>query len=587
MYDRRLVAGGAAIALVVVAAMAFMALAPRLVLGRLSSLVQQQLGRSISADGGAHLDFSPLAIRLDGAALSGAGADDDSFITATSAEIPVSFAQLFEAAPQVSALTLTGAEIALLVNERGEASWDFAGLAPQALRITLEQSHFRFFDARNSQAMELDTVDGVLDLGADGGATFAGTAVINNRLVRIDADLASLARINADGSPLELALSANEGQANFSGRLATAKVLNLAGTVSLSSDTPGPALRLMGLPLPEGTAVAGPIAIEGALDSAGRAFAIRNATLAVGGFNAVGDLAADLRNDVPKLQANLTADLLRLDGFVPASGAKDGDWGRVPLPFGLLRSIDAEIGVRARKLAYRNVTAGPADVTAKLSGGKLAATIDAQLDGAATLSLDTGADATSLPPSVSFSLNVQGASLQPLLAALTGASQVTGNGDFSANLTASGTTQEELAGTLKGDVSFGLAAGHIGGVDLQSLFLAAKHTILEGWPASPGGTDFDTLNGEATVEDGIATFRELKLENASLAVTVEGILDVLRQGLAISATATVNGQPLLPVGVIAKGLWNKPKIYPDIPDILTNPEGGFARLQDVPSLQGN
>ena len=587
MYDRRLVAGGAAIALVVLAAIAFMALAPRMALGRLSGLVQQQLGRSLSVDGGAHLDFSPLAIRLDDATLSGAAADDDSFITAKSAGIPVSLAQLFGATPQVSALTLTGAEIALLVNERGEVSWDFSGRTPQPLHITLQQGRFRFFDARNSQAMLLDTVDGVLDIGADGGAQFTGTAVINNRLVRIDADLASMARVNADGSPFELVLSANEGAANFSGRLSTAKVLNLAGTVSLSSDTPGPALRLLGLPLPDGTDVTGPIAIEGALDSAGRAYAIRNATLAVGSFNAVGDLAADIRGDVPKLQANLSADKLRLDGFVPASGAKGGDWGRVPLPFAVLKDIDAEVGIQARSLTFGNVTTGPANVTAKLAGGKLEATINAQLTGAATLSLTAKADATTLPPSAGLSLDVQDSALQPLLAALTGASLVTGNGDFAADLTATGTTQEELAGTLKGNISFGLAAGHIAGVDLQGLFLAAKHKILDGWSASPGGTDFDTLNGNATVEDGIATFRELKLENASLAITAEGILDVLRQGLAMSASATVNGQPLLPVGLIAKGLWSKPKIYPDIPDILANPEGGFARLQDVPALQGN
>lgn len=587
MYDRRLMAGAAAIALVAVAAMAFMALAPRLALGRLSGLVQQQLGRSLGVDGGAHLDFAPLAIRLDGATLSGAGADDDSFVTARSAEIPVSLGQLFGGAPHVPALTLTEADIALLVDERGKASWDFAGLAPQPLRITLEQSRLRYFDARNSQAMALDMVDGVLDIGADGGAAFAGTAVINNRLVRIDAALASLARVNADGSPLELALSANEGAANFSGRLATATVLNLAGTVSLSSDTPGPALRLLGLPLPDGTVVAGPIAIDGALDSAGRAYAIRNATLAVGGFNAAGDLAADLRNAVPKLQARLTADRLTLDGFLPASGATDGDWGRVPLPFAVLRDIDAEVDIQARSLAYRNITTGPANVTATLAGGKLAATIDAQIAGSGTLSLAAKADATALPPSVALSLDVQDSALQPLLGALTGASQVTGNGDVSAGLTASGTTQEELAGTLKGSLSFGLARGHIGGIDLQGLFLAARQTALDGWPAGTVGTDFDTLNGTAAVEDGIASFRDVKLENASLAVTAEGILDVLRQGLAISATATVNGQPLLPVAVIAKGLWNKPRIYPDIPDILKDAGGGVSRLPDVPALQGN
>ena len=44
---------------------------------------------------------------------------------------------------------------------------------------------------------------------------------------------------------------------------------------------------------------------------------------------------------------------------------------------------------------------------------------------------------------------------------------------------------------------------------------------------------------------------------------------------------------MLPVAVVARGPWVKPKIYPDIPDILKNPEGGFARLQDVPPPQGN
>ena len=53
--------------------------------------------------------------------------------------------------------------------------------------------------------------------------------------------LKSLARVNADGSPLELALAANAGAANFSGRLSTAKVLSLAGPVSLSSHDPAPA----------------------------------------------------------------------------------------------------------------------------------------------------------------------------------------------------------------------------------------------------------------------------------------------------------------------------------------------------------
>ncbi|MCA3559619.1 MAG: AsmA family protein [Aestuariivirga sp.] len=587
MHNRWLIASCAALGLVALAVAAFMLIAPRVVAGGLATLAQQQLGRSVSFRGGAYLELWPLAVRLDNAALSGANPDDGSFITAQSAVIPVTLGQIFGARPEVSGIALDGAEVALLIDERGTASWDVAARAPGATTIRLEQARLRYFDARNGQSMEIAHVDGTLEMRADGGVSFTGSAVINGRLVRVDAGLKSLARVNADGSPLELVLSANEGSASFSGRLATARVLSLAGPVSLSSATPGPALRLLGLPLPEGANPAGPITIDGALDAAGRAFAIRNATLAIGSLHAVGEIAADLRNGQPRLQASLTADTLWLDDAIPAAGATGGDWGRRPLPFGLLRGIDAELSLKARNLRYADAAAGPGSVALKLAGGKLDATLAAGIGSNGRLDIGVKADATVLPPSVSLRFDAEDTPVQPLLGALTGARQITGKGDLVADLQATGATQEELAGTLKGTARVGIAAGRIAGVDLAGLFLAAKHKILDSWQAAPGATGFDNLNGDATVEDGIFTFRELRMESPSLTVSAGGIIDVLRQGLTISATAAVNGQPLLPVPVIARGLWAKPRIYPDIPDILSNPEGGFARLQDVPALQGN
>ena len=81
MLDRRLVAGGAAVALVAVAMVAFVLLSPRWAVGTLDQLAQQHLGRSVSAKGRAQLDFSPLAIRIGDAALSGGGRGEDSFVT--------------------------------------------------------------------------------------------------------------------------------------------------------------------------------------------------------------------------------------------------------------------------------------------------------------------------------------------------------------------------------------------------------------------------------------------------------------------------------------------------------------------------
>ena len=588
MYDRRLMAGGAAIALLAVAAIAFVLIAPRVAASGLAALAQQKLGRGVTVTGGTHLDLAPLSVRLDDAALAGPAADDDSLVTAKSVKIPVSLGQLFSAAPQLGEITLTEPEFALLVNERGEASWDFPGLTPTGpLRLRLEQGRFRFFDVRNSQSMELDRVDGLLDLTTEGGASFSGTAVINARLVRIDGELKSLARVNADGSPLELALAADDGTASFSGRISTAKVLSLAGPISLASQTPAAGLRLIGLPLPETVTVPGPLTIDGALDNAGRALAIRNVTLAAGDFRAAGDLGVDLRNARPRLQANLAVDSLRLDGFLPASGAKDGDWGRAPLPFALLKAIDAETAIDVRSLSYGSFTAGRARLGVMLTDGKLEVTGASRLDNDGTLSFTARADATAVPPSVALNMVANEAEAQPMLAALAGVPQLTGTGGFSLDLTASGTTQEELAGTLKGTASIDYVNGRIAGIDLTGLILAAKQKILDGWVAAPDGTPFTRLAGEATIEDGIASFRDLKIEGETSSFTLEGLVDVLRKGIAISATGTANGQPLLPVAVVAKGLWAKPRIYPDVPNILTNPEGGFSRLQDGATLEGN
>ena len=566
MYDRRLVAGGAAFGLLALAVIAFVLVAPRGVAGRLNALAQQQLGRSLAVNGGTHLDFSPLSVRLDDATLSGATPDDDSLATVRSAVIPVTLGQLFGAAPEIATITLTEPEFALLINDRGVANWDFPGFTPGgALRIRLEQARFRFFDIRNSQSLALAQVDGTLDMRADGGANFSGTAVINGRLVRIDADLKSLARINADGSPLEIALAADDGNASFSGRLSTAEVLSLAGPVSLASQTPGPALRLIGLPLPAGITATGAITVDGALDSAGRAYAIRNATLSMGGFRAAGELGADLRSARPKLQARLAADTLWLDPFMPSSGARNGDWGRVPLPFALLKSFDVEAAIDARSLSFAGLAR---------TDGRLEVTSASDVDTDGTLNVTVRADANATPPSLAVNMAANGITAQPLLGALTGATQLSGTGGFTADVTASGTTQEELIGMLKGTASIDLGNGNIAGADLAGLILA------------PGDTAFTSLRGAATIQDGIVSFRDAVIEGP-VSVTIEGLIDVLRQGIAISAKATANGQPLLPVAVIARGPWRAPKIFADVPSFIANPDGGALPLQDPASPQGN
>lgn len=580
MNDRRLVAGIAAVALVAVVMVAWVLLSPGWAVRAIDEAAQAQLGRRFAATGGAHLDFSPLAIRIDGPSLSGLSPEADSLMKAKSLAIPVTLGQLIGRKPDLSQLQLEEPEFALLIDERGKASWDFPeGQPGGGLRFTLQQGSFRYFDVRNSQALAITNVDGQMSVSGDGAVSFEGSAVLNAHVARIALDLKSLPRINQDGSPLELAIETEAASASFSGRIATAKVLSLAGPVSLSSRDTEDVAHWAGLPLAQGTTLPGPLNIDGALDSAGRAYAIRNAAITLGQFRGAGDLVADLRGERTKIQAALQADTVWLDALVPDAGEGPGSWGRAKLPAQLLKSLDAELNILARAAAYGTFSAGPSRLAATLKDGKLDASGAFRLDGEGTASFAAHVDAAVLPPQGTLSLKAEKASLEPVATALTGITALTGTGDFSAELSAQGSTQEELVSTLKGTASLTLANGRLAGTDLGGILGAVSSRILEGWNAAPGGTPLTEATASVTLADGVATITSAELATPAFRLALTGVADLLRRAVDVKAAMQPPETAPLPVPVVVKGGWDKPRFYPDIPDILTNPEGGFARLR--------
>lgn len=580
MNERHLVAAAAGLMLLVaVVTVTFVVLSPGWAVNALAGIAQQQLGRGFTASD-ADLDFSPMEIRIEQPVMAGHSDSVGSLMTARSLVIPVSLGDIIARRPNLSAVTLNEPEFALLVDERGQASWDFPAARPgQEMAITLRQASFRYFDARNGQALKVANVDGLMKIGADGSVDFEGSAVINSLVSRIALSLRSLPRVNADGSPLELVVDSEAHAASFSGRLSTVKVLNLAGPVTITSGNTAGLARMAGIPLPDGLAMPGPLNLNGALDSAGRAYAVRKAAVTFGEFRAVGDVVADLRGERPKLQVNLEADTLWLDSLLPESGAEPGSWGRAVLPVERLRAIDAEVSVLSAAASFRGYAAGASRFAATLTDGRLEASGASRLANGGTLSFTARADAVVLPPAGALTLKAENAELQPLLAALTGVTAVGGTGTLALDLNAQGRTQEELASTLKGSASLTLSGGRFEGGDIPAMFQALRQRILDGWSAAQGATALDSLSASATIADGLATLTEAKAELPGVALILSGTADVLRRALDLKAEFAAPDTAPLPVPVIVSGNWAQPKIYPDIPDILNNPEGGFARLR--------
>lgn len=584
-------AAAASVALVLFLA-GWLVLAPGWAVAVAGDAVAAQLGRRLEVAGGAHLQVSPsLAVRLDGVKLAGAADDADALVTAASMTIPVSLGQLLGRSLDVSNVALEGASIGFLIDDRGKANWQFAPpTAGNSVRIRLGGSNLRYFDARNGQAFSMSDASLAIDIAANGEMAVRGTAAVKGRLARLEAVIRSLARVHGDGSPFDLNLSAPDLSFVFNGRLATARVLSLSGTASVSGPSLHGALRWAGIATGREGGSDG-FSLGGAFDSAGRAFAMKQADLAYGPHAAHGGLSLDTRSETPKFEAVLAIDRLDLDAFLPESGATPGEWGRNPLGLGAIRSADAAISIAAKTTALRRRETGPAQVSVTVAGGRLDSRLSFPAIAGGIAEVQASIDATATPPDLSLSVRAERADVAQLLP-LAGLDWLSGRGDVSVSLQAAGNTQQELVGTLRGEASTNLTAGAIAGTDIAATLSEASQRIVEGWaPTEQARTKADTLFARFTLADGIASLAEFTLRNSTLTMTAKGDVDLLRRSLDLRAdprlfTGTEGQTAGLPVAVVVSGPWQHPVIHPDMKDIRSNPAAAFEALKTMGLSEG-
>jgi len=584
-------AGGSLLVLAALATVVWFGLQPGWAIAMLQSRTEQVLGRAITVKGGAHLELSPeLAIRFDDVSLPAPSGFDDAFLTASAIRIPVTFSSLLERRLEPTPLSITGADINMVIDEMGQVNWPSALPHDGAtLNLLFNGASISFHDGRSGQMLNAARADLAVDTTTDGEVTLNGTAVINEQLAKLQAYVKDPSRIITDGSPAEFTLDSPPLTLAFNGRLSTVGGVGLAGTLTASGPDLRAALAWTGAPL-QGSLGLKRFSASGALDATGRALGLHRASFTLDDVSANGDLTLDYRTGVPKLQAILTAEQLNLDRYIPAAGGTPDSWGRAPLDFSALRGLDGAVTVDAKALNYGGAALGPTRIDAQLAGGKLQATIASSLALTTKVTVDGSGDDNAL------SLDIVGtaAPISAELAPLLGRTLVTGTGDFALSLTGSGATQEEMISSLKGTGRLSLRDGALVGLDVVKSLTAVSREVQDGWPVV-GQTSFASLTAEADFADGIATLKNARLESPALVMPATGTIDLLRQALDLRAdprlvTNADGGLAGLPVAVAVKGTWTAPRIYPDMADILTNPKTAYEQLKAAglpPALTGN
>ena len=604
---KRLVWIGAVLSLGLFAAASWSVTHPGFAIAELQDYVARKTGRTLVVNGDARLEFFPhLGVRLDNVFLSNPQGMDGNFAHAANARLPLQLADLFRRKLKVREITLIHPIFNILIDREGRSNWvddgkgaqggtgksDTNGATKEPLTLRVENASANFLDERNGQAFSLEEATARVTIGDEAELDVTGTAKLNGQVAYIDAQLKSMRRVGGDGSPLDLTVTAPAMTVNFTGRLATAGKLNLAGAVDATS----PDLRLLAKWL--GTEIKGNAGLKnfslaGALDSKGVVFTLAKANIALDGMVANGDVALDLTNRKPGVSATLSTDLLTLDPYLKAQktgtasqGSSNADWSTTGLSFSGLNGIDGDLSLSAYRVKWIDAEFGPAEMSSTLKGGRLETAIrDASLYGgkaSAKITLDGAQDA----PILQLALDARDIRGEKFFEEFAGVDWLAGNTGLKASLSATGHNQQEMLSTLKGNFDIAVSDGEITGLNIVDMISKVRSAVSNGWGEGPENlSSFDAATASFAIEDGVARAEDVNVESSAFHVSGSGEIDLLRRALDFKfdpALVTGSGQTTrLPVQVVVKGSWHAPKIYPNLEGILDDPEAAYDALRDL------
>ena len=602
---KRLVWIGVALALGLFAAGGWAFIQPGFAIVEAQDYVLRKTGRTLLVNGGAQLEFLPrLGVRLNDVFLSNPEGMEGNFARAASAHLPLHLADLIRRKLKIREIALDQPVFNFMIDRQGRGSWTADGggggeaaegeasNGKDALSFLVENGSAGFVDERSGQAFSLSDVSARITIGEEGGLAVQGSAAINKQFAMIEAQVKSLERLGAEGSPFDLTVTAPTLTVNFAGRLATQEGLSLAGAIDATSADLRRLSKWLGAEI-TGSSGLKNFSLAGALDSKGAVFNLAKASVALDGMVANGDLALDLRAKTPRVSATLSTDIFSLDPYLaarqngaPGTGNEEAGWDTSPLSFSGLKDIDGTLKLSVFQVKWDGAEFGPAELSSTLQDGKLATAVqEASLYGGKATAHIT-LDGTQEAPALKLILDAQGMKGETFLSEFARVEWLAGNTGLQASLSASGHNQREMMSTLAGKFAIEVSDGEITGLNILDLISTVRRALSDGWGEGPENlTSFDQAQASFLIGDGIARTTDVNVSGPAFAVSGSGEIDMLRRALDFKfdpKLVTGNSESTgLPVEVAVKGPWQAPKIYPDVEGIFDDPEAAYEALRDL------
>jgi AsmA protein len=454
--------------------------------------------------------------------------------------------------------------------------------------IRIQDGELTYEDIGHQLTEKLDNID--LSLAWPSiSRSFAATGQFDWRGERVDGSISAsdfIAALSGDRSGLKARLASAPLKLAFDGTVANRTSLMMEGTLTVDSTSLRNALRWTGQ-APPGSGGFGRFALKARANVVGPSIALTNVNVELDGNIAEGVMTY-ANNGRQLLQATLAADSLDLTPYIStfrllAGGAHD--WNRQLFDLNSLSTTDLDMRLSAAKVTVGSSKLGRTAFGANLRGGALALSVgEAQMYGGIARG-SFGIARSDTVADVKAQFQFTDVDLQSCVSELFGVTKLSGRGNLSVSLVASGASPFGLAQSLDGTASLTGHNGAISGFNVEQLLKRLERRPLSGGGNfRQGSTPYDNLTIAVKFSEGTATTEDVRVEGPAARLTLTGTASVPARefdlkGVA-SLTSAPNAAPGFDLPFVVQGPWDDPLIFPD-PESLIRRSPASAPLLDA------
>jgi AsmA protein len=419
--------------------------------------------------------------------------------------------------------------------------------------------------------------------------SFAATGQFDWRGERVDGSISVsdfIAALSGERSGLKARISSAPLKVAFDGAVANRTSMLMEGTLTADTMSLRNAMRWTGQ-APPGPGGFGRFALKARANMVGASIALTNVNIELDGNTAEGVMTYS-NNGRQTLQATLAAGALDFTPYIATirlltSGARD--WNRQLFDLNSLTSTDLDMRLSAAKVTVGPTKLGRTALGANLRAGALALSIgEAQMYGGIAKG-SFGIARSDAVADVKAQFQFVDVDLQACVSELFGVTKLSGRGNLSVALEASGNSPFGLAQSLDGTAMLTGHDGAINGFNVEQLLKRLERRPLSGGGNfRSGSTPYEKMTVAVKFSDGIATAEDVRIEGSAARVTLTGTASIPAReydlkGVA-SLTSAPNAAPGFDLPFVVQGPFDDPLIFPD-PESLIRRSPGAAPLLDA------